>query len=103
MKIVLDAMGSDKAPVAEVAGAVQAVNEYGCEVVLVGDEEIVKKELKKHRYDQAKISLVHAPERIGMHESAAISVRRKRQSSIVVGLEMLKNDQADGFVSAGNT
>ncbi|HPM42378.1 MAG TPA: phosphate acyltransferase PlsX [Candidatus Omnitrophota bacterium] len=103
MKIVLDAMGSDRAPVAEVAGAVQAVNEYGCEVVLVGDEEIVKKELKKHRYDQAKISLVHAPERIGMHEPAAISVRRKRQSSIVVGLEMLKNDQADGFVSAGNT
>lgn len=103
MKIVLDAMGSDRAPAVEVAGAVQAVAEYGCDVVLVGDEALVKPALKRFRYDPNKISLVHAPERIEMHEPAAISVRRKRQSSIVVGLEMLKNDQADGFVSAGNT
>jgi len=103
MKIALDAMGSDKAPAAEVSGAIQAVQEYGCEVILVGDEVVVKKELKKHRYDTGKISLVHASERIGMHEPAAVSVRRKRQSSIVVGMELLKNDQADGFVSAGNT
>lgn len=103
MKIVLDAMGSDKAPVAEVSGAIQAANEYGCEVILVGDEDIVRKELKKHKYDPGKISVIHASDRIGMHEPAAVSVRRKRQSSIVVGMELLKNDQADGFVSAGNT
>lgn len=103
MRIVLDAMGSDKAPGVEVEGAIAAVKEYGCEVVLVGDESAIKEELAKHGSTSDKISIVHAPERIEMHDPAAISVRRKRHSSIVVGLEILKRDEADGFVSAGNT
>jgi len=103
MKIVVDAMGSDRAPAVEVEGAVQAVKEYGHEVVLVGDETIVREELKKHEDFGDKITVVHASERIEMHEPAAISVRRKRKSSIVVGMELLKRDEADGFVSAGNT
>ena len=103
MKIVVDAMGSDKAPAVEVEGAIQAVREYGTEVLLVGDEALIRAELNKHAKVSDKISVLHAPERIEMHEPAALSVRRKRQSSIVVGLEVLKQDGADGFVSAGNT
>jgi glycerol-3-phosphate acyltransferase PlsX len=103
MKIVVDAMGSDKAPAVEVEAVIQAVNEFGHEVVLVGDEGKIRAEFGKHRGMSSKISIVHAPERIEMNEPAAISVRRKRKSSIVIGLEMLKNEEADGFVSAGNT
>ena len=103
MKIVVDAMGSDFAPIVEVEGAIQAVEEYGYEIVLVGDEARVKEELKKHKDHSDKIKVLHAPERIEMHEPAAISVRRKRHSSIVVGMDMLKKNEADAFVSAGNT
>lgn len=103
MKIVVDAMGSDKAPAVEVEGAIMAAEEFDYEVILVGDEVSVKNELSRHSYNPDRIKVVHAPERIEMREPAALSVRRKRRSSIVVGLEMLKRDEADGFVSAGNT
>lgn len=103
MKIVLDAMGSDSAPKVEVEGAIQAIQEYGYEVILVGDEPAIKTELSKYRYDPSKVSILHTPERIEMHEPAALSVRRKRRSSIVVGMDLLKRDQADAFISAGNT
>jgi glycerol-3-phosphate acyltransferase PlsX len=103
MRIVLDAMGSDRSPAVEVEGALQAVKEFGYEVVLAGDEKLIKEELGRQGGSSGKISIVDAPEKIGMHEPAAISVRRKRHSSIVVGLEMLKREAADGFISAGNT
>jgi len=103
MKIVLDAMGSDKAPMVEVEGAIQAVEEFGYDLILVGDETLVREELKKYKDYSSKIKIIHSPERIEMHEPAALSVRRKRHSSIVMGLELLKRDEADGFVSAGNT
>ncbi len=102
MKIVLDAMGGDNAPMIEVEGAVQAVEEFGHEVVLVGDEKSINEELKKYNVSN-KISVKHASEVIEMHDPAAISVRRKRNSSIVIGMDLLKRDQADAFVSAGNT
>ncbi|MDD3904930.1 MAG: phosphate acyltransferase PlsX [Candidatus Omnitrophica bacterium] len=103
MKIVIDAMGSDMAPAVEVEGAIQAVEEFGYDLVLIGDEALIKAELDKRGGGRGKISIVHSPERIEMNEPAALSVRRKRKSSIVMGLEMLKRDEADGFVSAGNT
>jgi len=103
MKIVVDAMGADKAPAVEVEGAVQAVDELGLNVILVGDEPRIREELKKYGESREKLSIVHAPETIGMHDPAAISVRRKRQSSIVVGLDLLKKGEGDAFVSAGNT
>jgi len=103
MKIVLDAMGGDNAPMVEVEGAVQAVQEFGHDLVLVGDESRIKKELEKHGFSSDKITLRHASEVIEMHDPAAISVRRKRDSSIVVGLDLIKKGQADAFVSAGNT
>jgi len=103
MRIVVDAMGSEMGTAVEVEGAVLAVKEYGHDVILVGDEAVIKTELDKHPHAGGKISVIHAPERIEMHEPAALSVRRKRKSSIVVGLEILKRNEADGFVSAGNT
>ncbi|MBI4974823.1 MAG: phosphate acyltransferase PlsX [Candidatus Omnitrophica bacterium] len=103
MKIVLDAMGGDNAPTVEIDGAIQAIAEFGHEIVLVGDECRLKEELKKFNYDSTKLSIKHASEVIEMHEPAAISVRRKRDSSIVVGLDLLKKGTADAFVSAGNT
>ena len=103
MRIVVDAMGSEMGTSVEVEGAIQAVKEYGHDVILVGDEAVIKKELAGLPRADGKISIIHAPERIEMHEPAALSVRRKRKSSIVVGLELLKRDEADGFVSAGNT
>lgn len=103
MKIVVDAMGGDNAPMVEVEGAIQAVEEFGHEVVLVGDEKRVSDELKKYKGSLDKISIRHASEVIEMHDPAAISVRRKRNSSIVVGLEMIKRGEGDAFVSAGNT
>ncbi len=104
MRIVVDAMGSEMGTSVEVEGAIQAVKEYGHDIILVGDEAVIERELDKRAPGaHHKISVIHAPERIEMHEPAALSVRRKRKSSIVVGLEVLKRDEADGFVSAGNT
>jgi len=99
----LDAMGGDNAPAVEVEGAIQAVQEFGHDLVLVGDEGRIKNELEKHGFSSDKIILRHASEVIEMHDPAAISVRRKRDSSIVVGLDLIKKGQADAFVSAGNT
>jgi glycerol-3-phosphate acyltransferase PlsX len=103
VKIVLDAMGSDNAPMVEVEGAIQAIEEYGNEVILVGDEARVKAEIAKHGFSSDKLTVKHASEIIEMHDPAAISVRRKRNSSIVVGMDLIKKGQADAFVSAGNT
>ncbi len=103
MKIAIDAMGSDKSPAVEVEGVVQAIEEMGYDIMLVGDEALIKEELKKYADHSDKMTIIHAPEKIEMHEPAALSVRRKRHSSIVIGLEMLKRDEADAFVSAGNT
>jgi len=103
MKIVLDAMGSDNAPMVEVDGAIQAVSEFGHDVVLVGNEARIKQEMEKHGFSSEKLIIKHASEVIEMYDPAAISVRRKRDSSIVVGLDLLKKGQADAFVSAGNT
>ena len=103
MKIVLDAMGSDHAPMVEVEGAIQATEEFGHDLMLVGDEVRIKEELKKHSFSSDKIVIKNASEVIEMHDPAAISVRRKRDSSIVVGLDLLKKGQGDAFISAGNT
>ena len=103
MKIVLDAMGGDNAPAVEVEGAIQAVQEFGHDLILVGDETRIKKELERRSFLSDKITLKHASEVIEMYDPAALSVRRKRDSSIVVGIDLIKKEQADAFVSAGNT
>jgi glycerol-3-phosphate acyltransferase PlsX len=103
MKIVLDAMGGDHAPPVAVEGGVWAAREYGIEVILVGREEDVQRELAK--YDTAGLSLplVHASQVIEMEEHPAAAVKAKRDSSMVVGMDLLKQGEADAFVSAGNS
>jgi len=103
IRIALDAMGGDRAPRVVVEGAAWASRELDCQVVLVGNERTIKKFLTKTIYVKEKISIKHAPEAIKMCEPAATSVRRKKRSSICVGIEMLKAKEADAFVSAGNT
>ncbi len=103
MKIVVDAMGGDHAPEVVIDGVLSALKEYPVEIVLIGDGSRVLSLLKKHKYDADRLVFAHASEVIEMHESAAISVRRKRDSSIVLGLKMVKEGKAQGFFSAGNT
>lgn len=103
MKIVVDAMGGDYAPGVVIEGVVAAVREYNAEVILVGDENTIKSLLKKAKYTGDSISIHHAQDVIGMDEPAASSVRRKRNSSIVVGVNLVKEGKGSAFFSAGNT
>ena len=104
MRIALDVFGSDNAPYPEVEGAVLAIKEDLCdEVILVGDEEVITKELGKYFFDPARITVVHASERIEMGDSASASVRTKKDSSLVRAVELYNQQQADAVVSAGNT
>ncbi len=102
--ISLDAMGTDNAPYSEVAGAVETIrNTKRLNVILVGPEEKIRAELAKYDYDRSRISVRHAAEVIGMHESPTDAIRKKTDSSILTGLKIHKNNEADAFVSAGNT
>ncbi len=103
MKIAVDAMGGDNAPFITVKGAVEAVREYGFDIILVGDRDRINQELSRHSYPKEKIDIIHAGEVIEMEESPAISVRRKKDSSINVAVNLLKSKNADALVSAGNT
>lgn len=103
MKIIVDAMGGDYAPDVVIEGAIAAVEQYNTDVVLVGDELRINALLKKARYRGERISVCPSSEVIQMHESPAISVRKKKNSSIVIGISLLKNGQGDAFFSAGNT
>jgi glycerol-3-phosphate acyltransferase PlsX len=102
MRIAVDAMGGDYGPRVVVEGAVQASQEYQVEVVLVGVEELIKKEFSKHKDSNKKITIVNAPEAIGMGEGI-LSFRKKKNSSIRVGAQLVKSGEADAFVSTGNT
>ena len=103
-KVVLDAMGGDNAPAAPVQGAVDAVNaRKDIKVILVGQEEVVKEELAKYTYPKERIEIVNAPEVIEMAEPPVLAIRKKKQSSMVVGMNMVKQKQADAFVSAGSS
>jgi phosphate acyltransferase len=103
LKIVVDAMGGDYAPEAVVAGVVEAVKEYDVRIALIGIQDRVAEELKKHTYPADKIELIHAPEVVEMDEPASSPLRRKRNSSITLGVSLLKNPEYHAFISAGNT
>jgi glycerol-3-phosphate acyltransferase PlsX len=103
MKIVLDAMGGDHAPPVAVEGGVWAAREYGIEVILVGREEDVRRELAKHDTSGLSLPIVHASEVIEMEEHPAAAVKAKKDSSMVVGMDLVKRGEADAFVSAGNS
>jgi len=95
-------MGGDHAPEHPVEGAVLAARELGIEVVLVGDEAVVRPALERHGNPDG-VSVVHAAQAIEMDESAALAVRRKRHSSIHEGARLVRSGEVRGFVSAGNT
>ncbi len=103
MRIAVDAMGGDNAPAAVVEGAVLAAREYQIEVLLVGQQEVVKKILSQYDLGKGKIEVVPASQVVLMDESPIEAVRRKKDSSIAVAARLLKNGDADAMVSAGNT
>ena len=103
-KVVLDAMGGDNAPAEMVKGAVDAIaKEKNVKVFLVGREDIVRSELDKYTYDKDRIEIVNATEVIETAEPPVNAIRRKKDSSIVVGMKMVKSGDADAFVSAGSS
>ncbi len=102
--IALDAMGSERAPKPEVEGAIHAARNYDVRVLLVGPENTIKAELDRHPSAlRLPIEIVHASEVITMEEKAVQAVRSKRDSSMRVGLRLVRDGQAAGFVTAGNT
>ena len=102
--VAVDAMGGDYAPAEMVAGAVEAVNaNKEIQVLLVGQEHIVSGELAKHTYPKEQIRLVNATEVIETEEPPVNAIRKKKDSSIVVGMNLVKQKEADAFVSAGST
>jgi glycerol-3-phosphate acyltransferase PlsX len=104
MKIALDAMGGDHAPAATVEGAIKAVNESrGLSVILVGNEKEIKKELKNRKHPRSSISIEHASQIVGMDEPPLTALRRKKDSSIKIAVDLVKQGQADAMVSAGNS
>ena len=106
MRIALDAMGTDQAPASEVAGALLALRELDddLEVILVGDQAAIEAELSRHvDVPSARLHVQHAPDRVRPGEPPAAVVRRRPESSIVVGLRLQKQGEADAFVSAGST
>ena len=103
MKIVIDAMGGDNAPQATVEGAVQAINEYGIDIILTGDKEQIEKELESKAYDKNKLEIIHTTQIIENEDKPVMAVRRKKDSSMVVALNLVKEKKADAIVSAGST
>src|ERR1039457_6360935 len=104
LTIALDAMGGDRAPIAEVEGAVRAAGTLGVKVILVGQQDVVRRELEQHEgYRELPIEIVHASQRVTMEDSAAKAVRSKRDSSMRVASRLVRDGCAQGFVSAGNT
>ena len=105
-KVVVDAMGSDRAPHPEIDGALAAARDFGVGVILVGQEQTVVPELRRcgwRRDGDKGVWYVEAAEFIAMDEAVATAVRRKRKSSMRVGARLVADGHADGFVSAGNT
>ncbi len=103
MRVAVDAMGGDNAPVVEVEGAVSAARDFGIPVTLVGDTARLRQELEKFDIKGLDIDLHHASEVVGMHDSASDAVRKKKDSSIRVAFELVKDGKADAVVSAGNS
>ena len=104
MRIVVDAMGGDAGPRVNVQGALEALRTYpDLSVTLAGREEELRAHLGAHEDVAGRLTLLHTPDVIGMHEAPVMAIRRKPRSSIVEGLMLVKNREADAFVSAGST
>jgi len=103
MKVAVDAMGGDNAPAIEVEGAVAACREFGIPITLVGDRSRLEEELAKHNCTGLDIDILHATEVVGMHDSASDAVRRKKNSSVRLAFDLVKDGKACAALSAGNS
>ncbi len=103
MKIIVDGMGGDNSPIEIVKGSVDAVKEYGINIIIVGNEDRIREELSKYNYEKDKIEILNSSQIITNDEDPALAIRRKKDSSMVVGLKALSEGVGHGFVSAGNT
>ncbi len=103
MKITVDGMGGDNAPLEIVKGVVEAAALTKHQIIIVGDESQINSELAKYKYNKEQISVVHASEVITNDDAPVKAVRTKQDSSMVKGINMVKNNEAELFVSAGNT
>lgn len=104
MKIAIDGMGGDNAPMAVVDGVVEALKEYSdIEIYITGPEEKILKELAKHDYPKDRVKVIDAKEVIGTNEHPVMALRRKKESSIVKALNLVKNKECDAIISGGST
>ncbi len=105
MKIVLDAMGGDRIPETPIEGTIEALRmlDGDFEIILAGDKDRIEKELATRLFSDPRLSVVHASQVIGMSEPPAQILKKKKDSSISVGLNLQKEGKADAFISAGNT
>ena len=105
MKIILDAMGGDHAPEAPVLGAIQAAKDFGAQITLVGMGDRILEVMRSHNIKDlpAGIEIANADEVVDMHDDPANVIRKKKNSSMVVGLKMVADGEGDAFVSAGST
>ncbi|MDO4345150.1 MAG: phosphate acyltransferase PlsX [Eubacteriales bacterium] len=104
VRVVVDAMGGDNAPAQQVKGAVEAVQSMdGIRVIFTGQRRVIEQELAKYDYPKERIEIVNAEEIIEMGEPPVNAIRRKKDSSIVVGMNLVKHGEADAFVSSGST
>ena len=103
MKIALDAMGGDLAPAAAIDGAIWAARDFGVTVQLVGKPELIEAELAKHKTSGLELPIVPASQTIEMNDQPAAAVKSKKDSSMVVALQSVRNGESDAFVTAGNT
>ncbi|MGH7197685.1 MAG: phosphate acyltransferase PlsX [Candidatus Omnitrophota bacterium] len=103
MRIAVDGMGGDNAPHEIVAGAIEAARAYNFEIVLVGDQSLLRSELEKHRNVPKGVRIHHAGSVIRMDESAALSVRKKKDASVAICADLAKENLVDAIVTAGHT
>lgn len=104
VRVIVDAMGGDNAPVEPVKGAIEAVNERdNIQILLIGNEDMIRKELEKYQYPKERVEIIPTTEKIETAEPPVAAIRSKKDSSIVVGMKMVKNGDADAFVSSGST
>lgn len=103
MKIIIDGMGGDKGYKEVVKGSIDAVKDLGVEIIIVGKEDIIQEELKKYDYPQESIEIINANDVITNEDEPALAIRRKKDSSMVVGLKALAENKGEGFISAGST
>ena len=101
--VAVDAMGGDNAPAVEVAAAVEAARRWGMTIILVGDAERIAQQLQHHAIEGLPLQIQHASEVVTMEDAASDSVRKKKDSSIRVAFELVRQNQAHAAVSAGNS